>query len=63
MVVIPKSSHKERMAENLDITDFELTAEDMEAIAALDTGRGLVVDFSDRDSMLGLFEVIRNYRL
>lgn len=37
IVVIPKSTHKERMAQNLDVFDFMLTNEDMQAIAALDT--------------------------
>ncbi len=35
--VIPKSTHKERMEQNLDVFDFTLTEEDMAAIAALDT--------------------------
>ena len=41
IVAIPKSSHKERMAQNFEIFDFELTDTDMQAIAALnqqDTG-------------------------
>ena len=38
VVVIPKSVHKERIKENLDIWDFELTAEDMEKISGLDMG-------------------------
>jgi len=38
VVVIPKSTHKERMIENLNVFDFALTAEDMNAIAALDNG-------------------------
>jgi diketogulonate reductase-like aldo/keto reductase len=38
VVVIPKSTHKNRMEENLDVFDFELTAEEMGKIAALDTG-------------------------
>lgn len=37
IVVIPKSTHKERMAQNLDVFDFTLSSEDMQAIAALDT--------------------------
>lgn len=36
VVVIPKSIHKERMAENFNVFDFTLTDEDMTAIAALD---------------------------
>lgn len=36
--VIPRSIHKERLAENLDLFDFALTAEDMADIARLDTG-------------------------
>lgn len=37
IVIIPKSTHKERMAQNLDVFDFTLTDEDMQDIAALDT--------------------------
>lgn len=37
IVVIPKSTHKERMAQNLDVFDFTLTDEDMQDIATLDT--------------------------
>ena len=36
IVVIPKSTHVERMLENLDVFDFTLTPEDMAAVAALD---------------------------
>ena len=36
IVVIPKSIHRERMEENRNVFDFELTAQDMEQIAALD---------------------------
>lgn len=36
IVVIPKSTHIERMEENFNVFDFELTAEDIEVIAALD---------------------------
>ncbi len=37
VVVIPKSVHRERMEQNLDVFDFELTAEEMARIASLDT--------------------------
>lgn len=37
VVVIPKSTHKERMQENLDVFDFTLSSDDMAKIAALDT--------------------------
>lgn len=37
VVVIPKSTHRERMQENLEVFDFTLSSEDMERIAALDT--------------------------
>ncbi|MFI5185431.1 MAG: aldo/keto reductase [Chitinophagales bacterium] len=37
VVAIPKSVRKERMEENFNIFDFELSAEDMEAIKTLDT--------------------------
>jgi len=36
VVVIPKSTHKERMIENFNVFHFALTAEDMNAVAALD---------------------------
>lgn len=46
VVVIPKSTHKERMEENLNIWDFTLTDEDMEAIGALDLGHSEIIDHS-----------------
>lgn len=38
VVVIPKSTHKERIEENIDIWDFILTEEEMKRIASLDMG-------------------------
>lgn len=37
VIVLPKSTHKERMIQNLNVFDFTLTEEDMSAIAGLDT--------------------------
>ncbi len=39
--VLPKSAHRERLRENLDIFDFSLTDEERRALAALDEGRSL----------------------
>lgn len=41
VIIIPKSTHVERMEQNIDILDFALSDEDMNAIAALDTGTSL----------------------
>lgn len=46
VVVIPKSTHKERMEKNLNIWDFTLSNEDMEAIGALDLGHSEIIDHS-----------------
>nr|MDT0657719.1 aldo/keto reductase [Micromonospora sp. DSM 115978] len=47
VVVIPKSVRSERMAQNLDVFDFDLTEDEMTRIAALDTGGSMF--FNHRD--------------
>ena len=47
IVVIPKTVHKERMAENINILDFTLADQEMQAIATLDTGRSPIYDDMD----------------
>lgn len=46
VVVIPKSVHKDRMEQNMDIWDFALSDEDMAEIAKLDIGHSEIVDHS-----------------
>lgn len=47
VVVIPKSTHKERMEENFNVFDFNLTAEDMAQIEKLDGGESLFFSHHD----------------
>jgi 2,5-diketo-D-gluconate reductase A len=47
IVVLSKSTHKERIQENFEILDFELSAEDMETIKALDTKTSSFFDHRD----------------
>ena len=47
IVAIPKSVRKERMEENFNVFDFELSAEDLDAIVSLDTKKSLFFDHRD----------------
>lgn len=47
VVVIPKSTHRERMAENLAALDFELSPAEMERVAGLDLGHSLFLSHQD----------------
>lgn len=47
VIIIPKTVHKSRMEVNLNLFDFTLDADDMEAIALLDTGHSLFLDHHD----------------
>lgn len=47
VVVIPKSTHKERMIQNFNVFDFALSANDMEEIAKLDKGESLFFSHYD----------------
>lgn len=50
VVVIPKSTHLERIQENLNIWDFQLSDEDMAAIAALDLGHSEIIDHGSAET-------------
>ncbi len=47
IVVIPKSVHKDRMKQNLDIFDFELTASEMEQLKTLDENKSMWAEYDD----------------
>ncbi len=47
VIVIPKSTHIERMEQNIDIWDFKLDKQDMKEIAKLDLGRSEIVNHYD----------------
>ena len=50
VIIIPKSTHIERMRQNIEIFDFSLSDEDMTAIATLDTGKSLFFDHHDAET-------------
>jgi 2,5-diketo-D-gluconate reductase A len=47
VVVIPKSVRADRIAENIDVFDFQLTDDEMTRIATMDTGGSLFLDHRD----------------
>lgn len=49
VVAIPKSVRKERIVENFDIFDFELSVDDIAQISTLDTGESLFLSYRDPD--------------
>ena len=59
VAIIPKSTHKERMAENLDVLNFCLSEEDMREISALDTGKSLFFSHYDPRTVEWFMSLVR----
>lgn len=57
VVAIPKSVHKERMTENFEVMDFRLSEEEMQTIAAIDTGHSLILDLHAPSEVERLYQI------
>lgn len=58
VVLIPKSVHEDRMKENFNIFDFELTSEEMQQLEALDTGKSLFFSHHDPETVEWFMTVV-----
>lgn len=58
VTVIPKSVHRDRMIENLDVFDFELTDEEMTAIASLDTKTSSFFSHADPETVQWFAQIV-----
>ena len=47
IVIIPKSTHKDRIKQNLDIFDFELTEDEMTQLKQLDENKSMWAEYDD----------------
>ncbi|MBU5420466.1 aldo/keto reductase [Acetanaerobacterium sp. MSJ-12] len=60
VAVIPKSVHRERMAENLAVWDFALDEGEMAQIATLDRGRPTLLDPGEPSEVKRVYDYLRN---
>ncbi len=58
VVVIPKSVHEDRMKENFNVFDFELTADEMHQIEELDTGKSLFFSHHDPETVSWFMSIL-----
>lgn len=59
VIVIPKSVKKERMEQNFNIFDFELTQEELAQIRVLDTGKSLFFSHHDPETVEMIINLVR----
>ncbi|MBD5137602.1 MAG: aldo/keto reductase [Lachnospiraceae bacterium] len=59
VVVIPKSTHKERMEENFNVFDFTITEEEMKQIESLDTNQSLFFSHYDPDTVEWFMDILK----
>ena len=59
IIVIPKSTHKERMIQNMEVFDFALTDEDMQAIYGLDQAKSLFFSHYDPEIVKWLIDLVK----
>ena len=59
VIIIPKSIHKERMAENLNIFDFKLSQDDLDLLLKLDTGKSVFFDHHDPEIVKWFMSMVK----
>lgn len=56
-MAIPKSVHEERIRQNYDIYNFELSEQDIRKIEQMDKGRSLILDVPNLDEVYRLHDI------
>lgn len=57
IIPIPKSVHRERIEENINVEDFALSAEDIAAIRSMDKAEPLILDIASLDEVVRLHNI------
>ncbi len=58
VVVIPKSVHENRMQENFNVFDFQLTSDEMKQLESLDTGKSLFFSHHDPETVSWFMSIV-----